>query len=157
MYKIIGVSLLSIGGFLCAGSMNQRVERSLRLTAGWIELIRYIKSRVECFGIPLEKILAECDMGLLRKIGYEKESAPKTFLELVSDDSLPDSEVRTLVLEFEKEFGRYYREEQLMRCSYYIAALEEKKRIQRERLPQKKRLNTTLWLAGCLALGIMFL
>ena len=157
MYKIVGVSLLAMGGFLCAGIMNKKIDRTLELTNGWIELIRYIKGQVECFGIPLEKILSECDIKLLRAVGYERAIAPKSFSEILRDDCLPDRETGALILNFTREFGKYYREEQLTRCNYYIAALEEKKRLQTERLPQNKRLNYTLWLSGCLAIGILLL
>jgi hypothetical protein len=137
--------------------MNQKIDRNLALISGWIELIRYIKGQVECFGIPLEKILSECDIKQLRAIGYEKEGAPKNFSELLTDGCLPDKETGTLILNFTREFGRYYREEQLNRCNYYITALEEKKRDQTEKLPQRKRMNYTLWLSGCLSVGILLL
>ena len=157
MYKIIGVSLLSVGGFLCARIINKKEERTLTLTNGWISFIRYVKNQIECFGIPIEKILSECDVNLLEKIEYQGKIPPKDFSELLAGASLPNKDTGAMIIEFTREFGRYYREEQLKRCNYYLSALEERRIFQNEKLPEKKRMNYTLWLSGCLALGILLL
>ena len=155
MYKAVGVALIFLGGFFISGRMNKRAESELRLTDSWISLMRYIKGQVECFGMPLENILSKCDRMLLYELGYKKESAPKDFSELISGCDMPDEETAGIISEYAKEFGKYYREEQLKRCNYFLSALEEKRKQNSEKLPQKKRLNTTLWIAGSLAVGIL--
>ena len=157
MYKAVGVLLVFFSGFFIAGRMNKRAENELRLTDSWISLMRYIKGQVECFGMPLENILSKCDIRLLRELGYKKEKAPKDFSELIVECDMPDEESMGLIFEYAKEFGKFYRDEQLKRCNYYISALEEKRKRESEKLPQKKRLNATLWIAGSLAVGILLL
>ena len=157
MYKAVGVALIFLGGFFISGRMNKRAESELRLTDSWISLMRYIKGQVECFGMPLENILSQCDIGLLSELGYKKGRAPKDLLELIGECDMPDGETAGLISEYAKEFGKYYREEQIKRCSYYLSALEEKRKQESDKLPQRKRLNTTLWIAGSLAVGILLL
>lgn len=157
MYKALGVLLVFLGGFFISVRMNKRAENELRLTDSWISLMRYIKGQVECFGMPVENIFSKCDKGILFDLGYEKPSAPKDFSELIAECDMPDEEAATIIYDYTKEFGKFYREEQLKRCDYYISALEEKRKLENEKLPQRKRLNTTLWIAGSLAVGILLL
>ena len=157
MFKAAGVLLIFMGGSLIAGRMNKIAERDLRLIDGWISFMRYVKGQIECFGVPIDKILSACDTALFTEIGYKKANVPGNLTELISECTLPDKETACLIFDYAKEFGRYYREEQLKRCNYYIVALEEKRKRESDKLPQRKRLNTTLWIAGSLAVGILLL
>ena len=156
MIKFLGSALLVLGGFLLARSLNSRAAKYLAVTDGWIRLIRYVKLQVECFSLPVSDIMSNVELSAFKECGYRRDILPKDMSELLEFCVGIEVESKKILTDFTTEFGRCYRAEQVKRCEYYIAALEERRDTMARQLPSKKKLNYTLCVAICLAAVIIF-
>lgn len=156
-FRVVGASLLSICGILFAAHLNRRAERRLREVEGWIALLRFVKSQVECFSLPMGEILLRCDASVLHECGCVATVAPKSFSAMIEASSFYDAECERLAHAFAEEFGRGYREEVMRGCDYYLAQLTSHKEMLSKKLPAQKKLNATLSICGALALVLLLL
>ena len=155
--KIIG-SLLLVGSSVgIALYLNRAEEYKLSYADGWIAMIRYVKAQVECYSLPAEDILLNCDKDLFRRCGYISDPPPDSLEMLSEAANKGDADIGNTVRAFFSEFGRCYREEQVKRCTYCLSVLEGRRGELKEQLPVKKRMNLTLFISGSLILAIIFL
>ena len=157
MLKAFGIALLLCGGALLTSSINKKAVARLELTEGWIDLISYIKNRVELFSLPIANILAECSSEQLRRCGYQEIKRPSDLLAMLEKTEKAELETQQIVESFSKEFGKCYRNEQVKRCEICIAELEMQRNRMKEQLPTRKRLTATLCMSGCLGVALFFL
>lgn len=157
VFKLVGALLLAVSAARGAYVMNQRASLSLKQAEGWLALLRYIRTQVDCFALPIPRILSQCDLSLLTACGYGKEERPRDLEQLLCDCDLRDGEVRGIVGAFVGEFGKGYREEQLRSCEYYRELLSARRASLAEQLPARKRVTSTLWLSGALATVILLI
>ena len=157
MLKIFGIVLLLCGGALLTSSINKKAAARLELTEGWIDLISYIKNRVELFSLPISDILRECSTEQLRRCGYVGVKRPVDLLSMLEKTERADVETQQIVESFSREFGKCYRKEQVKRCEICIAQLEIQRNRMKEQLPTRKRLTATLCMSGCLGVALFFL
>lgn len=148
--KLIGVMLiLSVGGF-CATSAVRYEKKRIRVLDGWIDLIQYIRAKIDCYLMPLGEILSDSATPLSPLCTSDASDTDLAKI-LHASSAFLDGDSLRLLNGFVGEIGTTYREEQLRRCDYYVSAL----RAQRERiaaeLPTRTRLSVTLSL--CIALG----
>ena len=156
-YRIVGALLLALSGGWGAYLMNQRITLTLRQTEAWLALLRYVKTQVDCFALPGTRILKGVDPALLRACGYEAESPPDSFLALLGGCGIRDRESERILSAFAREFGRSYREEQTKGCAYYCELLAARRDALAEGLPARKKVNSTLWISGALAMVILLI
>ncbi|MBQ9784733.1 MAG: hypothetical protein IJW29_04450 [Clostridia bacterium] len=154
MIKLLGAALiLAVGGFSAFSSARYEKKR-LSVLDGWIDLIVYIRSQIDCFLMPLDAILQNGDRTLLDAC-MSPDDAVDLGAILRASSLYLDGEVKRLLENFVRETGSTFREEQLKRCDYYVSAL----RTQRERLaaalPARRRLSTALCL--CISIGTAIL
>ena len=157
MIKLLGIVLLLVGGVLVTVSINRRASERLSLTEGWIDLISYVKNRVELFALPISEILTECTREQLLRCGYQEKARPADLTDMLLNSEKADIETQQIIESFSKEFGRCYRREQVKRCELCIAELELQRKRMKEQLPTKKRLTATLCISGCLGIVLFFL
>ena len=155
--KIFGAFLTVFGGIMLSHTLNRRMLVAHRRAEAWAVLLRQIKNEIECFSLPIKEILKRTDAELLYACGYTGASIPESLFELISSTRWADGETEELVRRFVSEFGMCYRSEQVGRCAYYLSLMEERRRAILSELPSKKRINTTLCIAGSLGLLILFL
>ena len=155
--KIFGAFLTVFGGVMLSRTLNRRMLNALRRVEAWTALLRRIKTEIECFSLPIRDILKKTDRELLLACGYAGISAPDSLSELVSSVRLADGVTEELIRRFASEFGRCYRSEQVERCAYYLSLMEDRRKSLLSELPSKKRLNSTLCIAGSLGLLILFM
>ena len=156
-YRLVGAILLALSGFFGAYLANQKATYALRQAEGWLALLRYVKSQVDCFALPMGRILEGCERSVLRECGYGEEKRPEDLEELLAHSAIRDGETERIVRGFAREFGKSYREEQTKGCAYYCELLSERREALASQLPTRKKMNSTLWISGALAVVILLI
>ena len=127
--KILGgVSLLSASLFCYVGSIKKDKHKIEQIDA-YIMLVEYIKDNVECYLLPIDRILDSCDKDIIKGcIGSSEYISTRSTSELykVADIVLP----RNISAEIERfctRFGLSYKEEQVRMCSDLLRRLNDSK------------------------------
>ena len=155
--RLVGALLLALSGFAGARWMNRGATETLGQVEGWLGLLRYARTQVDCFALPVSVILSRADASLLRRCGYGGAAAPESFEALLRQCAIRDGETARLLQGFAEEFGRSYREEQSRGCDYYVSLLDERREALLAQLPARKRINSALCISGALAILILLI
>ena len=154
MLKFLGALLIFAVGVFAAFVSVQYEKKRLSVVDGWIDLILYIRSQIDCYRMPLDDILSGGDRALFEACMSPSNAAdlPAT---LEASGIYLDGDGKRLIESFVREIGAGYREEQIKRCDFFISSL----RTQRERiaaqLPLRTRLCATLCICIALATAIL--
>ncbi len=154
IYRIIGALLLSFCGAYGAHLLNTGARRTLCGVEALLEFMRFLRSQIDCFALPLGEILARCPTEILESCGCTGER-PRTLGELLSQCDVEDLGARAAFERFCKEVGKGYRDEQLALCDYCIGEIEARRSVLSGVLPSRKKVNSALCVAGALALVII--
>ena len=157
LYKALGAIVIFVCGIETARRLNARLTGENERTEKYILLLRYIKVQIDCFALPIGEILARTEGSLLAGCGWRSESAPTSLDEMLTEAGLGDRTSQGILLEFCKDFGRSYLDEQIRRCDHYITLLEERQVSVGKDIPRRKKLNSTLCISGALALIILLI
>lgn len=148
--KILGAFLILSAGALCARTSVQYEKKRIRVIDGWIDLIFYIRSRIDCYLTPLGDILAE-RQDAITELYVPKKNATDLHAILSASTVYLDGETQRLLTGFVHEIGSSYREEQVRRCDYYITSLRTLRERNAAELPMRMRMSVTISL--CIAIG----
>ena len=135
--------------------MNNGIRIGLTQTEAVISLIRFLRSEIECFSMPLPRALERCPADILVGCGYKGDAAPRMPSELLS--GISDKVTYAQLARFCDEIGKGYRDEQLALCDYYLAVFEERRIKLSEQLPVKRKMNCALCVSSALAILIILL
>jgi len=152
--KLLGGSALLFCGGLASLLAIRRERKRLASLDAWIELIRFIRTQIDCYLRPLDEILACADPALLAHLSPDPTERD-LFRLLRHARALFDEECARLLSSFVRELGDGYREEQVKRCDYYISALQSHRDKLSADLPQKIKLACTLSLCAALCAVIL--
>ena len=152
--KLLGVLAMLLSGGIGAWSAVCYERRRLRVLDGWLDMIRHLRSQIDCYLMPLDEILSKSDEAILRACACRTPHPSLPSL-LASSRSYLGEESGRLIASFVKEIGGSYREEQLRRCDYYITALRTERNKLAESLPSRIRLSVSLCL--CASIGAFIL
>lgn len=143
IFEALGLSFLIITGIGVGFLLAAYEKRRCRQAAGFLALLRHIRVQIECFSLPVPKILALCDERVRRDCGVP--TGVEDFSALLSATRLcvPEA-VASLLFDFAGQLGGCFREEQLRSCEYYLARLEELCKEMEEELPRRLRLSFLL-------------
>lgn len=159
LLKTVGaVIALAVGGY-GAVLLNRRARLAVDRCDAWISLLRLVKNQIDCFSLPVSEILLRCDRTLLRRVGWEGESAPDDFAELGAalDGATFSEETVRVIRVFAQEIGKGYRAEQVRTCDYGIGLFcAERDRLLAE-LPRKEKRNLTLCLSAALGTVVVLI
>lgn len=153
--KWMGVCLL-----LClAAAYSMAVWRRWREVSlyqqGWIALLEYVRSKICCFGTPLQDILTSADEALLAGAGIPKQGS-EDFAALCHRGSVQlGNEGGALLRALGDEIGTIWRTEQVERLDYYIEALREQQTGLSSVLRDRVRLHATLSVCSVLAIILL--
>lgn len=154
MLKFLGALLILAVGFFAAFVSVQYEKKRLSVVDGWIDLILYIRSQIDCYLMPLDDILSGGDRALFEACMSPSNAADLPAI-LEASGIYLDGDGKRLIESFVREIGAGYREEQIKRCDFFISSL----RTQRERiaaqLPLRTRLCATLCICIALATAIL--
>ncbi len=160
-YKAAGALLLLLGGVALGRALCQRIEAGFSQTEGFIALLKYIRNQIDCYLMPVDKILAGCDPGILEACGVSAEadlSGIRSFSELLDCCELCISEASAeLLRKFAGELGTSYRDTQLKICDYYIGKLAaERDRLQAE-LPARRKMIMTVCICAFAGVAVIMI
>lgn len=141
------------GGF----ALNSAASVTLIQIEGFIGWIRFIRTQIECFSMPLPEILRTCPSEIKHRCGYTDSFFCENVSEFINMCRIRDAETKRQLERFCAGIGKGYREEQTAFCDYYIELLEERRKAVGEQLPQRKKLNSVLCLSGALAIVILLI
>ncbi len=148
-----GLILLGTGGFAAFKAITYE-KKKLSVTDGWLELLFYIRTRIDCHLTPIEQIFEEASPALLHAcMGQDTDKTPAQLLKH-SKAYLEEESVR-LLDSFSREIGSCYREEQVKRCDYFISALRKIRDKQIAELPAKLKTRGALCMCGAVGLAIL--
>lgn len=154
MLKFLGALLIFAVGVFAAFVSVQYEKKRLSVVDGWIDLILYIRSQIDCYRMPLDDILSGGDRALFEACMSPSNAADLPAI-LEASGIYLDGDGKRLIESFVREIGAGYREEQIKRCDFFISSL----RTQRERiaaqLPLRTRLCATLCICIALATAIL--
>ncbi len=153
-FKLIGALIFCLSGVMMAVSYRRFQLRKLDTVDGFISLLFYIKGQIECFSRPRSEILLTLPPEIF--CACNCPLGAETLEELVESSRIYlDDETLRLVSSFASEFGGVFRDEQLRRCDYYIAALSEERKRVFASVSSRSRAGGALWVCG--AVGIVIL
>ena len=155
-FRWLGAGVIFACGVF-AGLFFAAYERKRVLQAeGFLSLLRVIRMEIDCFSMPVSRILAECDKALLAACGVV--GTPKDFKALLGGTRLYLSEeICRLLADFAARLGGSYREEQLRSCEYYLARLAPYCDTLRADLPRRERMALILPPALSVALILLLM
>ena len=152
--KLFGVLfILGAGGFGASAAIRYE-RRKIAVLAGWSDLIRYIRSQVDRYLLPLPQILARADTALFDACFCRQPQPDLTAIYHASQLYL-DAEARRLLAAFVREFGYENREELLRRCDDDIAALGRLRAKRLEEFPAKTRVIFAVCTGTALLISIL--
>ena len=157
LYTAVGTILVLLNALEGSRRLNRRADRGIACIEGFIALMRYVRTQIDCYALPLEEIFGRCDENILVRCGYYDEELPKDFLGFFNRLDIKDKELYRIMLGFSADFGKHYREEQLKRCDACIVELEALSEQARQTVASRKKLNVTLCLSGAAALIILLI
>lgn len=153
--QIIGAFLILCSALLVAQRMLSEVEISLERACALREVLEHIKNMIECYSLPIGQILERLDPSVLRGCGYFGENAPRDLFELVEKSEILDKETLDIFSAFAKEFGKGYRQDELLRCGAFLDRMRVREQKIGKELAKKKRVIPTV--AVCSALAVIIL
>lgn len=145
--------LLGTGGFAALRTVAYE-KKKLSVTDGWLEMLFYIRTRIDCHLTPIEQIFEEASPTLLRACMGQVGDTTPTLLLSHSKAYLEEEAIRLLDT-FAREIGSCYREEQVRRCDYYISALRKIREKQKAELPARFKTRGALCLCSVAGLAIL--
>ena len=151
LIKLIGSLLIALAGMSLAAAYCRFEKKKLNVLDGFISLLFYIKGQIDCYSLPLDKILSSVSEDILQSCNCREK--PDSIEQMIKNSKiyLEDESMR-LLNAFSAEFGSTYK---LKRCDYYIQALSEQRRRLSDDLPAKSKIGSALCI--CSSLGIMII
>lgn len=145
--------MIALSGAGAAYMLNKSARISVTRTESAISLIRFLRSEIECFAMPLPRALERCPRDILRGCGYTGEKPPRSLWEIAECQS--DSVTKAQLSRFCDEIGKGYRDEQMVLCDYYLAVLEDRRQQLSDQLPARRKMNSALCMSSALGLVIL--
>lgn len=155
MVKILGAIIIISCGFSFAYLLNGKARARLAQLEGFIALVRYLRTQIDCFSMPIPSALSRCPKGVLERCGVRCSENFKTVRALLDECDIATEELGELMYGFVSDVGRGYRQEQLALCDRTLERLEEHREALAARLPAKQKLNGTLCVCSSLAVVIL--
>lgn len=153
-FKIAGALLvLASGTGLAVGAVRYERVR-LQVHDALISLIFFIKGRIDCYAMPVEKIMLTMDKSILADCRCPGQVESIEAL-LPHVQSYLDPETYRVLQSFGEGLGSGFRDEQLKRCDYYMELLRQKRMQLEESLGARVRTNGVIWILCALGAVIL--
>ncbi len=154
MLKLLGAALILAAGAGAAVLALRFERRRIAALAGWIDLISYIRARVDCCLLPLPQILERADAALPQAC-FCKEPHPDLFAIYRSSQPYLDAEAKRLLSSFLHAISCLTREEVLRQSDACVAALEGLRKKRLEELVAKTRVSVAVCLGSAALIAIL--
>lgn len=125
--KLLGAAVLVAVGYRLSSLLCDAERQRLRGAEGALGFVRYIRSQISAYMLPMSKILADCDRDLLLSCGVDHrevsvESAPRLFR-----NGIADAPTAELVGDLLLALGRGDRSCDTELCDRCIVAVETRR------------------------------
>ncbi len=155
MMRIIGGSAIILSCALTVSCISSAEKKKIEQIEAFISLIKSIRHHIECYSMPIEKILLSSKDILLR-LGVEKDIS--SFSQIFSECEITCGEDFEKILRaFSISLGKGYREDQVKMCDMALSELEEIRKKLIAAYPAKKKTAAALCFAAGGALLIALL
>lgn len=157
MIKWIGCLLLTLAVIVWGGEEAVKLKKKTRRVNDYLELVRYIRTQIDCFSRPIGDILATYP-GPVCFASVEFCGDPGATLKtIISTDVYLSDEVKTTLSAFAENIGGGTKEESVRLCDFTATELERLSKKYSEEYPEKARLWRTLPCLALLSLLILLL
>lgn len=156
-FKFVGIALILCCGVLSGLAFVAFERRRCRQAEGFLSLLRYIRSQIDCFSAPVCQILASCDACILTDCGTQASDLPDFDALLHGTRLYVPEEMCRLLSDFGAQLGSSYREEQLRCCDYFLERLIPCCDLLRAELPKRERMALMLPIAISAMLVLLLL
>lgn len=152
--KLLGSLLIACAGFFISVSFCRFESKRLSVLDSYISLLFYIKGQVDCYLRPIDEILMSVDFDIIKGCGCREK--PCSIFSMLDESKIYlEKESYRLLYTFASEFGSVYKDEQLLRCDYYIEALSEERRGLFDEVPSRNKVARALFMCASFALLII--
>ena len=142
MMRIIGIIMICAAaggsGVLYAAALNEEYRKML----GFVRLIRFIGTRIECFSQPLMTVYADFSDPALDVCGFTavlKEDGFTPALCRLRNELCLDEAVFVMLTEFGDGLGKSFSDDQVKHCARYADMLSERTAELEKSLPGRKK------------------
>ena len=159
IYKIIGSASLVISALIIYLEIQKYEKMKIKQINSFILLIEHIKNQIECFLLPIDTIIHNCDENMVRSCGINNDHRKVDNLEelIMSADFYCDAECIDLINQFSRNFGQGYMQEQLSSCDYYRNELIKKRDKLKEKSIKEKKLRVALCFGASFSLILLLI
>ena len=158
-YKIIGSVSIILSALVMYSEIQRYEKLKLKQINSYILLIEYIKNQIECFLLPIDVIIHNCNKDVIKYCGINTDYTKAKNLEelIMSADFYCDTECVELIEQFSKDFGQGYMQEQLRSCDYYRSELIKQRDKIKEKSIKEKKLRLALCLCASFSLILLLI
>lgn len=158
-YKIIGSVSIILSALVMYSEIQRYEKLKLKQINSYILLIEYIKNQIECFLLPIDVIIHNCNKDVIKSCGINTDYTKAKNLEelIMSADFYCDTECVELIEQFSKDFGQGYMQEQLRSCDYYRSELIKQRDKIKEKSIKEKKLRLALCLCASFSLILLLI
>ena len=157
--KLIGGALITVCALKVYAEIQKFQKKSIRQIDSFIELIEYIKNQIECFLLPIDTIMFNCDNKLLLNCGIQRDITNCNNLKnLFSRVTFYcNDETIDIIMKFADNFGKNYSREQVIACEYYKNELIKIREKELEKDRKNKKLQLAIFLSISFSIIILLL
>jgi hypothetical protein len=157
--KILGSVILTFSAFGFYFELRKFQKKRIRQLNSFIDFIGFVQNRLECYMLPIDQILSECEPNLIIDMcANDNLSKFKTLDEVaLSINFLCDYEVKELMICFLGTFGKSYLNEQIASCKYFTSELIKKRDAMIEADLNNRKLQLAVCLCASLSIIIMLI
>ncbi len=153
--QIIGALLILCSALLIAWRIVADIDATLERTCALRGVLEHVKNMIECYALPIGQIFERIDPSMLRSCGYFGEAPPKDLSEFIEKTDILDKETLDIFSAFAKDFGKGYRQDELLRCGSFLEKIRSREQKMYKESAKKKRVVLTV--AICSALTVVIL
>ena len=157
--KLIGGALITGCALKVYAEMQRFQKKSIKQIDSFIELIEYIKNQIECFLLPIDTIMCNCDKNLLFNCGIQKDIYNCNNLKNIMSHVTfyCNDEVIDIIMKFADNFGKNYFREQIIACEYYKNELIKIREKEQEKDRKNKKLQFAIFLSISFSIIILLI
>lgn len=158
-YKLLGSGSIIVSALIMYFEMQHYEKLKLKQINSFILLIEYIKNQIECFLLPIDKIIHNCSEEMIKSCGINADYRKAEKLEDLIDttDFYCDNECIELIKQFANDFGQGYMQEQVRSCDYYRGELIRQKEKLKEKSIKERKLRLALCLCASFSLILLLI
>lgn len=113
--------------------------------SGYIDLLQYIKQSIECYLLPIDRIIASLDKDILIRCGINREGDYNGLAQLINNANFYiDSESIAILISFANNFGNSYSKDQIELCSRTIDKLQMQLEKLKNKAEKENKIRLTL-------------